>query len=583
MRTAAGPLVLASMLLLAPLAPRSASASWPPFGRALVTAVGIQGPPVIASDGAGGAIVAWNDKRAFPFNIDAQHVLASGEVDPAWPVNGRALLSDALVQTIVPQGVEFPAIVSDGAGGAIVTWPDGRSTLSGIDIYAHHILASGALDRSWPANGTTVCSAGDDQASPVILSDGAGGAFIAWTDDRNVATGNEVDIFAQHVLATGLVDPNWPVNGAAVVTVPKAQVSPNLVGDGVGGIFVVWTDTRSGNPGSDIFATHVFGTGALDPAWPVGGLGVSTAPGTQAGPKIISDATHGVIVAWTDLRDGTNEIFAQRVTIAGAIVPGWPVNGRLISIGGTDEVSPIPVVDGASGAIVVWSGGNTGHHNVHAHHLLASGALDAGWPVGGVSLSFAPSEETNQSAVSDGAGGAIASWQVSQDIFAQHVFASGALDAAYPVNGRAVCALPSVQRNPTILAAGAGGAIVAWMDRRDGVDDIYALQVLEAGKVDVPPPSPPAGIAFARPNPNPARGAVTLRFALPHESRVRLAIYDASGRQVRELTSGTQPAGEHTMVWDLSDDAGRAASAGLYFARLEVDGQALTQKLAALR
>src|SRR5262245_12731779 len=473
---AADALVLASTLLLAPLAARSASAAWPPFGRALVTAAGTQVLPVIASDGAGGAIVAWNDRRAFPFNIDAQHVLATGEVDAAWPVNGRALLSDALVQTIVPQGAEFPAIVSDGSGGAIVTWPDARSTSTGLDIYAHHVLPSGALDPAWPANGTTVCAVIGVQDSPVILSDGAGGAFITWTDNRK---GNDLDIFAQHLLATGLVDPNWPANGAAVITAPQAQLSPSLVGDGVGGVFVVWADLRSGNPGSDIFGTHVLGTGVVDPAWPVGGLGVSTAPGTQSTPKIISDAAHGAIVAWTDLRDGTNEIFAQRLTIAGAIAPGWPANGQLVSIGGTDEVSPIPVADGASGAIVVWSGGNTGHHNVHAHHVLASRALDAGWPVGGRSLSFAPSEEQNQSGVSDGACVAIASWQVSQDVFAQHVQASGVLDAAYPVNGRAVCAVPSVQRNPTILAAGAGGAIVAWMDGRDGADDIYALQVLE--------------------------------------------------------------------------------------------------------
>ncbi len=77
-------------------------------------------------------------------------MLASGEVDAAWPTDGRALLTDALAQSIVPQGKEFPAIVSDGAGGAIVTWPDGRSSLNGLDVYAHHVLASGAVDAAWP-------------------------------------------------------------------------------------------------------------------------------------------------------------------------------------------------------------------------------------------------------------------------------------------------------------------------------------------------------------------------------------------------------------------------------------------------
>ena len=161
--------------------------------------------PAITTDGAGGAIVTWNDRRRFPFNIDAQHVLASGEVDPAWPTNGRALLTDALVETIVPQGVEVPAIVSDGAGGAIVAWPDARNAFNGLDLFAHHILASGTPDGTWPVNGVTVSSAGGEQTEPVLVSDGAGGAIVAWVDGRDAATVNSLDVYAQHVLASGAV------------------------------------------------------------------------------------------------------------------------------------------------------------------------------------------------------------------------------------------------------------------------------------------------------------------------------------------------------------------------------------------
>src|SRR5262245_4412781 len=96
-------IVLASSLLLADFAPRPALADWPPFGRALTTAPGDQLGPVIAPDGAGGAIVAWQDRRS-NFNIDAQHVLATGVVDAAWPANGRALLTDALAQSAFAQG-----------------------------------------------------------------------------------------------------------------------------------------------------------------------------------------------------------------------------------------------------------------------------------------------------------------------------------------------------------------------------------------------------------------------------------------------------------------------------------------------
>jgi flagellar hook assembly protein FlgD len=97
------------------------------------------------------------------------------------------------------------------------------------------------------------------------------------------------------------------------------------------------------------------------------------------------------------------------------------------------------------------------------------------------------------------------------------------------------------------------------------------------------PDGPPAGIALAAPSPNPALGTVTLRFTLPHEQSVSLAIYDASGRRVRELASGARPAGQHSLAWDLHDETGHAVGAGLYFARLETGGRVVTQRFSALR
>jgi len=351
---------------------------------------------------------------------------------------------------------------------------------------------------------------------------------------------------------------------------------------------VAWTDLRSGNPGTDIYAQHLSGTGAVDPAWPVDGLGLCTAAGSQSGSSMIPDGAHGAIVAWTDSRDGTNQVYAQRVSSSGAIASGWSVDGQLVSTGGTDEQLPALASDGAGGAIVAWGGGNSGHHNSLAQHLLASGALDAAWPVTGRSLGFTPSEATNQVIAPDGAGGAIVAWQQSDDvtqndIFAQHVLASGALDAAYPVNGRAVCALPRLQHEPKIVATGAGGAIVTWMDTRDGLNDIYALQVLQAGTVDVPGPTGPAEISFAHPSPSPARGPVTLRYALPRAAAVRLAIFDITGRRVRELVSAAQPPGPYAIAWDLRDQRGAPVGVGTYFARLEVERHTFTHKVTMVR
>src|SRR5262249_1815292 len=77
------------------LTPHLALADWPASGRAIINAAGAQLHPVSATDGAGGAIVVWEDLRDPRINIFAGHVLATGELDPAWPAGGRALLTDA--------------------------------------------------------------------------------------------------------------------------------------------------------------------------------------------------------------------------------------------------------------------------------------------------------------------------------------------------------------------------------------------------------------------------------------------------------------------------------------------------------
>ena len=41
--------------------------------------------------------------------------------------------------------------------------------------------------------------------------------------------------------------------------------------------------------------------------------------------------------------------------------------------------------------------------------------------------------------------------------------------------------------------------------------------------------------------------------------------------------------GEHRVGWDGLDDAGRAVSAGLYFARLEVEGMHYDRRVPLLR
>ena len=83
--------------------------------------------------------------------------------------------------------------------------------------------------------------------------------------------------------------------------------------------------------------------------------------------------------------------------------------------------------------------------------------------------------------------------------------------------------------------------------------------------------------------PNPFNPATTIRFTLGEAVRVRLRIYDVSGRFVRELADGRRGAGQHSETWDGTDQAGRGVSSGVYFYRLEAGSFIETKKMVLAR
>src|SRR5256885_281200 len=111
---------------------------WQLNGVPLCAAVGSQVGPTIVTDGAGGAIITWDDNRSGAYATYAQRVNAAGVAQ--WTPDGVAISTG--------QGSRS---MTDGAGGAIVTYA--KTSSSGARVYAHHVLASGAVDPAWPARG----------------------------------------------------------------------------------------------------------------------------------------------------------------------------------------------------------------------------------------------------------------------------------------------------------------------------------------------------------------------------------------------------------------------------------------------
>jgi hypothetical protein len=75
--------------------------------------------------------------------------------------------------------------------------------------------------------------------------------------------------------------------------------------------------------------------------------------------------------------------------------------------------------------------------------------------------------------------------------------------------------------------------------------------------------------------PNPFRNTTTVTFRSPVGSGqwVLLSVYDAAGRRVRRLEDGKGAGAVQVVVWKGDDDRGEMVAGGVYFLRMEVEGQ----------
>ena len=88
---------------------------------------------------------------------------------------------------------------------------------------------------------------------------------------------------------------------------------------------------------------------------------------------------------------------------------------------------------------------------------------------------------------------------------------------------------------------------------------------------------------MARIYPNPFNPATRIEYSIPSAGPVRVVIYDVQGRLTRLLVDEVQTTGEHEVLWWGRDDSGAVISSGIYFVRLEFDGDTKTRKLVFLK
>ncbi len=201
---------------------------WAAGGIRIGMAPGNQWSSSIISDGTGGAIIMWAGTLDYESTKFAQRLDAAGAAQ--WDSNGVVLRDPS------PTFGMWEDLISDGAGGGIVVWD--------IDSNGQNLLEAQRVDAAgqvlWGATGVRVSTSPYQQYDPAMVSDGAGGAIITWREER----GERDYIFAQHLDAQG--QRLWTDAGLTLTTATGKQEWQRAISDGAGGAIAVWHDERNG-------------------------------------------------------------------------------------------------------------------------------------------------------------------------------------------------------------------------------------------------------------------------------------------------------------------------------------------------
>jgi hypothetical protein len=265
----------------------------------------------------------------------------------------------------------------------------------------------------------------------------------------------------------------WPET--AVCTVTGSQSAMEIIADAAGGVILAWSDTRNGD--YDIYAQRLDASGAA--VWTAGGILICGEINNQYSVVLKGDGDGGAVMAWQDYRsDSDGDIYAQRVDASGTAL--WTLDGRPVCTDGNRQDFVVMDATSDGGLVVAWRDNRLGAYNIYGNRVEGDG--DLAWGSSGTQICGAIGGQYHPQILHDGNNGAFVVWQdyraVVYDIYAQRMSYNG-FDQ-WVTDGIPVCDALGDQGYPVMCLDGNGGVIIAWQDERNSITtwtDVYAQRV----------------------------------------------------------------------------------------------------------
>ncbi|MBZ0265029.1 T9SS type A sorting domain-containing protein [bacterium] len=432
----------------------------------------------------GNLCVVWSDTRSGDRDTYAQLYDADGNA--LWDEGGIAV-------SAVYGRQEDPHVMPAGNGEWIVTWIDYRydvDVLDWGDVFIQKLNADGEImwtDDYYGDGGIMICRAYNHQISVQSFSDGAGGAISIWVDGRF----GTADMFVQHTNSDGVRQ--WTYEGEANDSsgIPMFRAGwdmGNLAGwgytadtDDAGGIIAAVHDLRETGD-QDLYIQRVNNAGEL--VWGGGtleGVPLCVNDEDQTQAKLCPDGEGGAFFAWVDKRNdiANGDIWGQHIDAEGNF--SWDIDGVVINDFAEKQENHRIVTSGENGAILVWEDRRDEpfHGDLYMQKITNNnGNVETLWDADGVLLCDAPNAQTQARITPTHDGGAFVSWvdervnlDASADLYAQRIDADG--NRLWDTDGIVVSNRLGLQAGNIVRQLNDDRLSVVYSDSRRGSQGIY--------------------------------------------------------------------------------------------------------------
>ena len=461
-----------------------------------------------------------------------------------------------------------------------IIWEDARG--DNPKVYAQLLSASG--ERLWGEQGMELTVNSPLRQKDPKVSYYNGSLYFGWSGSDQVETSFFYHIYGQRIYNGQKM---WGPNGILISTLAQSDLRNECTLYDLIDNYYVWHRINPALATQTIWVKRVAEDGSAMDGWQEEGIQTSNYndwDAIQLFPKALK-TPEGIFVMWRDLRnDYIQNYWGQHLAENGTYL--WnPVGVNLND--NQKEQEKASIVVNSSGITFAWCENINGMNDIMAQKYSFPG--EPLWTNSGYYVVQRDSAQSDPCLVYFPDGNYLISWadflNIESDLYYKYITENGEMIGA--PQGNVLCNASKSQYQPQTAILN-NKAYTVWADgRSSGKTEILGLYAQKLGNgtpvTDVTIP-PLQSLILHQNYPNPFNPETTISFTLKDPAlSLKLNIYNIKGQLVKTLYDGALQKGQHSFVWNGTDETNCQVSSGVYFYRLSNGKESRQRKMVLLK